>query len=358
MAESTIQLQWAFSLKRQSSYATANPDVDITESHPMIGADFGEHTPNMSDNAAMFGKGHEFATRNAILSWDTRFRRAFQATTKMVGWGFAFHCGKITSSSLGGSPTAYQHVIEYQDPTGAGYYGSGMQQPVTTIIERTTSGILRRFPSMVVKAVEMTGALNDWAMLSMDLQGSGQKLITPAFTMPASSEGSLLRMASLTFKTAVSGSPLVDVSCDIRTFRFRSEMAHFENEGYCPGSGYQVSGDPASGQIRNKLEFSRRAVVVEFQVVADPTNTEYIARLEAQSNVNTTLELTGDTISGANHHYVKINLPQMVYRSVPIAADGDNTVYNITAVVFYDVTLANPFEITVINTTPTYLASS
>lgn len=148
MAESTVQLQWAFSMKRQSSYATANPDVDIDKSHPMTAADFGEHVPNMSDNANMFGKGHEFATRNEILSWDTRFRRSFQATTRMVGWAFAFHAGSVTTSSLGGSPEAYQHIIEYQDPIGVGYYGSGRQQPVTTVVEQSHAGLIRRFPSM------------------------------------------------------------------------------------------------------------------------------------------------------------------------------------------------------------------
>lgn len=356
MAESVVQLQWAFSLKRQGSYITANPDGDITESHPMSASDLGDHTPNMSDNGAMFGKGHEFATRNALLSWDTKFRRSFQATTRMVAWGFAFHCGAITTSPLGGSPNAYQHLISYQDPVGVGYYGSGRQQPVTTIIERTTSGITRRFPSMLVKSVELTGALNSWVMLAMDLQGSGKKT-TGVFTFPASVEGSLLRTASLTFMTGLTGA-LADVSCDVRTFRFRSEFSHFENEGYCPGSGYNVSGDPTSGQIRNKLEFSRRAVVLEFQVSASPTNGAYLTRLEGQTNVAATLQLIGNLISGANYHKVLINIPAMQYKAVPIAADGDLIVYNISAIVFYDVGIANPFQITVVNDVPVYLVSS
>lgn len=354
MAESTVQLQWAFSLKRQSAYATANPDVDITESHPMTAADLGEHTPNMSDNAQMFGKGHEFATRNAILSWDTRFRRGFQANTKMAGWAWAFHCGKIATTALGGSPVAYQHVIEYQDPTGSGFYGSGRQQPVTTVIEQAHSGLLRRFPSMLVRAVEMTGALNDWVQLIVELQGSGFMAKTPAFSMPTASEGALLRTGSLTFTDSVEG----DVSCDIRSFRIRSEFSYFENEGYCPGSGYNVSGDPTSGQIRNKLEFSRRAFMLEFQVAANATNGQYITRLEQQTNVGAVLRLQGDLISGANHHSFEIDIPAMQYSAVPIAADGDLIVYNVTAMVFYDAALDNPFEITIVNVTPTYIVSS
>ena len=57
--ESTVALRWAFSPKRQAAYGTALAVADLTLSHPFEGADFGEHTPNMSDNAALFGKGRE-----------------------------------------------------------------------------------------------------------------------------------------------------------------------------------------------------------------------------------------------------------------------------------------------------------
>lgn len=353
MAESNVILQWAHPIKRQSSYATPNPDADIIYSEPFTAADFGEHIPNMSDNAAMFGKGHEFATRNDILSWDSRFRRAFQASTRSVGWAMAFHLGKVTTTNLGGSPAAYQHVMEYQDPLGAGYYGSGRQQPVQTIIEQSHAGLLRRFPSMAVRAVELTGALNNWAMLGVELQGSGKMATSPAFTFPTSVEGSLLRTGTLNFLADA-----VDISCDVRSFRFRSEYAYFENEGYCPGSGYNISGDPTSGQIRNKLEMARRAVVLEFQVAATATSASYLNTMANRGEVDAILTLTGDLISGSNYHKVIINIPRFQYRQVPIAADGDLTVYNLSAVILYDDGLANPFEVTVINNIPAYLAAS
>ena len=150
--ESVVQIKWAYSNKRQSAYATETPSGDMNQSHPFTGADMGEHTPNMSDNAAMYGKGHEFATRNEILSWDTTFRRAFQATTKVLGWGWAFHLGKCTTSALGGG--AFRHLMEYMEPTLAaeGYYGSSRQQPVVTIYEQVASNLLRIFPSMQIKA--------------------------------------------------------------------------------------------------------------------------------------------------------------------------------------------------------------
>ena len=87
--ESVVQINWAFSNKRQTAYATALADDDLDQSHPFEGADIADHSPNMSDNAAQFGKGHEFATRNELLSWDLKFRRAFQATTSMLGWACA-----------------------------------------------------------------------------------------------------------------------------------------------------------------------------------------------------------------------------------------------------------------------------
>lgn len=360
MAESVVGIQWAYSNKRQSAYATANPDVDIDQSHPFEGADIADHVPNMSDNAAMFGKGHEFATRNEILSWDVAFRRSFHATTKILGWAFAFHTGKVTTSSLGGAPTAYQHVFEYQDPNGVGYYGLGRQQPVTTIVEQVTSGLTRKFPSCQVMALEVTGQLNDWIRLSMDLKGSGKKTaVNPsAFTMPVSSEGSLLRHASLLFQTGVSGS-LSDVSCDVRSFRFRSEYQYFDSDGYCPGSGYQTPGDPTSGQIRNKLEMARRAVVFEFVVRASADNTLF-TRLDGSIETSALLTIVGATISGSNPHELILNIPRLKYRAVPIGTDGDLITFQVQTVVFWDPQpgLENPWEATVINTTPAYLVSS
>lgn len=352
--ESIVGLTWAYSNKRQSAYATPNPQGDIDQSHPFEGADFGEHTPNMSDNAAFLGKGHEFATRNEIISWDTRFRRSFTATTKILGWAFAFHMGKDTPTNPGGS--AYQHAFEYMDPiTGAGYYGSPRQQPVTTIIERVTSGLVRRFPSCVVSAVEVTGALNDWAKVAVELIGSGFKdTVASGYSFPASTEGALLRFSSLTF-THPSG---VDISCDARSFRFRSEYQYDETGGYCPGSGYLTPGDPTSGAVRNKLEFTRRAVLLEFVVTASSTNHTYFTRLEANTDVYTKLVLEGALITGVIYHTLTIEIPHMKYRAIPIAADGDIITYAVQGVIFYDVEFANPLKVTVINDTAAYLASS
>jgi hypothetical protein len=358
--ESTVQLQWAFSNNKQSAYATALANGSVDQGHPFEGADFGDHMPNMSDNAAQFGKGHEFASRMEILSWDSKFKRSFQATTKMLGWAFAFHCGKDTYTSLGGAPAAHQHVFEFQDPLGTGYYGSGRQQPVTTIIERVASGQCRKFPSMAVKSVEVTGALNDWLKMSVELQGSGMKTdITPVsgFAFPAPTEGALLRTASLAFSHGVSGS-MSDISVDVRSFRFRSEYAYDENGGYFPGSGY-IGATPSTGQVRGKLEFTKRAVMFEAVITAtNPNAAVFFGRLEAATETSALLTVTGDTISGGNANKLIISLTKLKYKTVEIAADGDIVTYHITGVVFFDAAQGtntglpgNPYTVTVVNTT-------
>lgn len=357
--ESVVNIQWAFSNKRQASYATPNPDVDIDQSHPFEGADIADHTALFSDNAPQYGKGHEFATRNEVLSWDVRFRRSFQATTTMLGWGFAFHLGKVTTTNLGGG--AYSHLMEYMHPIKeAGYYGNPRQQPCTTIVEQVTSGLTRQFPSCQVMAVEVTGALNDWVRMSFDMIGSGKKNnLAPnkyPFVFPESVEGALLRNASLLFQFGPTGS-YSDHSCEIQTFRFRSEYSYFEAEGYCPGSGYQVSGDPHSGQIRGSLEFSRRAVILEFALKATSDNSVF-EYFEKSIDMSALITITGDLISGGNSHSLVIDIPRFKFRAVPIGVDGDKIVYNVQTVIMYDATKDNPFDVTVVNTTPGYLASS
>lgn len=467
--ESAVGIQWAYSNKRQSAYQTPNPPADIDQSHPFEGADIGDHAVNMVDNAALYGKGHEFATREYLLSWDTRFRRQCFLTTKIAGWGFAFHTGKVTTSTI--TTGAYEHIFEYQDPNGAGYYGSGRQLPVTTIIERVTSGLVRRFPSMLVSAIELTGAMNDFCRCAMDLVGSGamsrlpmsgsvagtatigsglngtvtvtddvlgdstktimvevaatpsQPLsaaivvdditvtlgtdvsgdpdptlntatlvaaavhalagvtavasgtgVTPltnaeaqkgftgggvAFTFPTgddANEGERLRNTAMLFQVGETGEP-VDVSCDIRSWRFRSEYSLADVDGYCPGSGYFVPGNPLSGQIRNKLEFLRRACLLEWVVRASADNTVF-TQLEGLVNLAATITLTGAAIAGSAFHQVIINVPQINYRAIPIGVDGDIITYSIQTVIRYDDTLANPWEVTVNNDTAAYLVAS
>lgn len=364
--ESNAQLTWAYSNKRQSAYATPNPNVDLNQSHPFESADFGEHTPNMSDNAAQFGKGHEFASRLEILSWDTKFKRSHQATTKMLAWAFAFHTGKDIVSSLGGG--AYSHTFEFQDPIGTGYYGSGRQQPVMTIVERTTSGQVRKFPSMQVKSVEVTGALNDWLKLSMELQGSGKKtdvVPTSGFSFPDCVEGVLLRNASMTMEVGPSGATEA-ISCDVRSFRFRSEMSYDENSGYCPGSGYQGA-TPHTGQVRSKLEFTKRAVMFEFVVNATRENGVggFFETLEEANEVVAHLTVVGDEVSSGHAHTWELEITKLKYRTVAIGADGDTVTYAVAGVVMWDADLGvnteipgNPYTVTVINDVPLYLASS
>jgi hypothetical protein len=354
-AQSMVGVQWAYPVKRQSAYAPANPAGDIVSSHPFDGTDIIEHVPNMSDNTAQFGRGHEFATRLDIMSWDSMMRRSFTATTKILGWAFAFHLGKLTTGALGGSPAAYSHVMEYQDHLGTGYYGSGRQQPVFTVVEQTAAGHQRTFPSMAIKAVELTAQLGDWLRMTIECQGSGMKTAAVSgFTFPdqSISEGERLRMAQLTFTHDA-----VDISCDVRSMRFRSEYQYFEADGYCPGSGYLSSGDPNSGQIRNRLEFGRRAVLFEFVTRADNLQTFFDA-MEDRTEIAATLEFEGGVISGANNHKLTLDLPRLRYRAVPIGTDGDLITYQVQAVLLYDSTMLNPFEVTVVSDETGYLVSS
>ncbi len=358
-AQSMIGVEWAFPLLRQSAYGTPVPEVSITQSHPFDGTDIIEHSPNMSDNSAQFGRGHEFATRQDIMSWNSMMKRSFTATTKILGWGFSAHLGSTSDTNLGGSPSAYQHDMEYQDPGGSGYYGSGRQQPVFTIVEQTTSGYIRKFPDMQVKSVELTGKLNDWLMMTLECQGSGNKTNLTGFTFPdqSVSEGERMRFASATFSHGISGFES-DISCDVRSFRFRSEYQYFENDGYCPGSGYLAgSTDPATGQIRNKLEFGRRAVVLEFVVRADNSTTLF-TRLEGDTLLRMVMTFTGSVISGSNRHKLVITVPRLKYRAVPIGTDGDLITYQVQTVVFYDGTDLNPFQVRVVNDVPAYLVSA
>ena len=68
---------------------------------------------------------------------------------------------------------------------------------------------------------------------------------------------------------------------------------------------------------------------------------------------------TGSDINAVpSANQVIINIPKYKYRAIPIGSDGDLVTYSIQTAVMYDDTLANPFEVTVVNDTPAYLVSS
>lgn len=341
MAESVVGLQWAYPVKRQSAYGTVTPLGDLLQTHPFEGASFIEHTPNIVDNAALLGKGHEFATRSDILTWDSMMKRQFFATTKILGWALAFHFGYKSTTTVtngGASPSGYTTTFSHQNPNGSGYYSSGRQQPVFSVVEQVTSGIWRRFYDMQIKAVELTATLGDFLKLSVEAQGSGMKDTLTGFSFPTQvgAEGTRLRFASLNFSHGLSGSPS-DQSCQVRSIRVRSEYQYFDADGYCPGSGYLTAATPSSGQVRNKLEFSKRAILFEFVMRAASADT-FWTKLEAQSDLEATLTFTGSAVNGTTNHGLVITLPQMRYRAVPISSDGDLITYQVQGIIFANAT--------------------
>ncbi len=88
------------------------------------------------------------------------------------------------------------------------------------------------------------------------------------------------------------------------------------------------------------------------------SNSQIVARLDNQDDLKVLMTITGDVISGANNHKVIINIPRLQYRATPINVNGDVITFAVSTVVFYDATLDNPWEATVVNDVPTYLVSS
>ena len=188
------------------------------------------------------------------------------------------------------------------------------------------------------------------------LTGGGTAFVFP--TGEDADEGERLRNTAMLFEVGPVGERCpAENSCDIRSWRFRSEYSLAEEDGYCPGSGYLVPGNPLSGQIRNKLEFLRRAVLLEWVVRASADNTIF-TQLEGLVDLSATITLEGPAIAGAASHRVIINVPQLNYRAIPIGVDGDLITYSLTTVIKYDDTLMNPFEVIVVNEEPAYLVAS
>mgnify|MGYP006175265481 CR=1 FL=1 len=79
--------------------------------------------------------------------------------------------------------------------------------------------------------------------------------------------------------------------------------------------------------------------------------------LEQQIALAAQITLTGPTINGTDSHQVVINVPNLMYTAIPIGSDGDIITYSLSTVIFYDDTLANPWEVTVVNDQADYLTT-
>jgi hypothetical protein len=243
--------------------------------------DLADWMPVVEDDADEIGKGHEFAEESFLTSYKVTKKIQCYNSAEAFAIAAAFGLG----SGNGGTYTPIDPITNVNE----------IELPWMTVLEGIRKGgatqvLNRAFTGMVIDKWNFTlgkgpGRAN--SKIEIDLVGTGRVDEASGLAMPAKTPTHLLPAASLT--CAINGTDYVTA----RTF----ESAQFTwdnalRDGYFPGSGFQIPGDPTSGQVQGRMEFGKRKCEFFFVARYQFGSTE-LATLTAQTAGTAVLGLTG-----------------------------------------------------------------
>jgi hypothetical protein len=344
--ERDVSLKVGFSTKQQSAFGTGLADTDVNLAHPFIGNDIVERTIDKYDNKDEYGKGHEYPTTQKNLVSDTKASRNFEASSLILGWGFAFVCGQIATvqPDSSGAPNTYEHTMKLaniDDPT------VGIQLPSTTLVEKLNSFQQKKFRDMVVSEISLSGKTKEQLKIGIQMVGSGH-WETNAMNIPALSEVSFLRMADVVFNIGTK-----NISAELLDFEFTHKNNLAEDKGYHPGSGYLNSSDPSSPQIRGHLVTEKRETSLKLKVLMNDAELETYAENNIEKAISIVAE--GSLIESTYKHKLELTFPKTFLKFTKVGVDGSLYIYDVEVSIAWDDAENSPFVAKVTNNIPEYL---
>jgi len=276
------------------------------------------------DDAQEIGKGHEWPIANYKTAWNAAGSMEKYLSSQFAAWAFAFGLGNaaMTQPEAG----AYRHTCTPQDPAGT----AGIELPAFTFVEQIRPGanviLNRALVGNVIQDLSIaigTGPGRANARLTVNFAGCGKLTEPSGITMPSATTEHLLNAASAT--CTINGVDYVTAKNLVSLeFAFANNLRL--DQGYYPGSGFQDAGDPASGQLRGRIEFGDRAATLRF-VARFVNGSAELTKLKAQTEGTAAFTLTGATIVGATKHDISVTFHRVVFATAVVGeADGIVTV--------------------------------
>jgi len=340
-------MQWAYSTKKQSDYDTAVKDGDLDQAHPIREMSVGQMTKEIRSDRETIGKGHEFATTVWEVARDTRISRAFDGSSDILGWLFAFAMGKcetIQPDSVG-APSTYLHTFTLFDPASEGT----SQMPVTTIVEKISAGIKRSLLSLAIVNVNVTGEGFEQLAVTGDFIGSG-RTVSSSLSMPTLVAASYLASNKATIKL---GDAVEDITTRVRNWSVALSNNAKEGRGYFPSSDL----------YRGRLEIGSRSIVPTIVLDLDASS-DLLTDFEGNTEIALDIHCEGDYTEGSAYkHYLRLRFPNMQYRAVLIEEDDGMLTYSLSfdedTVLYTAGASPNPLvTVEVQNKVETYLVAS
>ena len=290
---STTRLQEvlvAFGKGKQTDIATAQAAAALWRFNK-VNAQLANPKLSTENDAAEYGKGHEFPTVTYKTAWDVNGTLEKYLSAEIAAWAMCFSLGKVVKTGT----TNYVYTCTPLIPAA----GDAAELPYFSYVEQIRPG------AGVVLDREAVGcAIEGWTLsigsgpgranskINVEFVGSG-KVIDSAtgITMPAAQTEKLLPSASLTL--TINGVDYV-TNKNIVSLETSWKNNIRMDAGFFPGSGFQAAGDGSSGAVRGRLEFGNRQGSLKFVARFDNSSTEY-TKLKAQTTGTAVINLSFDT---------------------------------------------------------------
>lgn len=295
------EVQICFGFGKQTDIATANLAATMWRLMK-LNAQLATPKLNTENDAAEYGKGHEFATQTYKTSWDTGGTLEKYLSAEMAAWAMCFGLGKVVKS---GTTPNFTYTCTPLIPSN----GDATELPYFSFVEQIRPGA-----GAVLDRMEVGCAIEGWAItigsgpgranskITVEFQGSGRLTEPSGISMPAATVEKLLPSASLAL--TVNGVDYV-TNKNIVSLETSWKNNIKMDAGFFPGSGFQTTGDATSGAVRGRLEFGDRQGTLKFTARFDNNSTE-LTKLKAQTTGMATMLLQFDTNNSLSLTWQKV----------------------------------------------------
>lgn len=241
-----------FGKGKQTDIATAQVVANMWRL-TKLEAGSGRRKLNAEDDAAEYGKGHEFAEAVYPVNWDQSFSFSKYLSAEMIAWACSFGLG--TSVKSGTTPN-FVYTCTPLDFT------TGLELPYFTWAEQVRASDSVTDFAAIGCAVEgfmvevSSGPGRAASRISIDVVGSGKETAPSTITFPAATAEKLL--GSATLAATINGTDYITL-LRLQSLRWGWKNNLMTDQGFYPGSG---TDDGAA--IRGRLEVGTRQAFLSF----------------------------------------------------------------------------------------------
>ncbi len=290
--------RFAFSPNKETAYGTVLADAKFTRSTPPLSFDAPEIVKTFLDDADKAWKGGEWPTQRSQTRQNLAYPLNFELSALVAGHIAAFCLGKVTTTSKGGAPCAYEHVIIFQDPVTISH-----QLPSTGHWFRMATDLRVKSKGAVCTGFSVSYSRGQPVIqINSNWIGSGDYVDADLASIPA-----LDTVASLGYLyekglDILLGTPGSEVSIADRVQAFSIEISNGaqEDTAYYPGTNL----------YKGRFWIGKRTVTLKLTVFAKSTD-DLKGLFVGDTLQGFKVAITGDVINGAEYHKLTIYMPNI-----------------------------------------------